>query len=187
LASTFKYGVAVIENPHRLEAAAALGHWTFAQMMAHHTSNGCALAPGDLLGSGTQSGPGEREQGCLMELTRGGREPVTLANGETRCMLEDGDTVMLRGRAERPGAVSIGFGECRGTVLPAVPVQVWLDSRVSSDSAAHLAHFGRFRPQSHDGSAFSTKRRDRASVSCPVRFWMASYPPVENTRLWPGP
>jgi len=96
-----------------------LGHWSFAQMVAHHTSNGCALAPGDLLGSGTQSGPGGREQGCLMELTRGGREPVTLGNGETRRMLEDGDTVVLRGRAERPGAVSIGFGECRGTVLPA--------------------------------------------------------------------
>ena len=79
-----------------------LSHWSFAQMLAHHTSNGCALAPGDLLGSGTQSGPGEREQGCLMELTRGGREPATLANGETRRMLDDGDTVVLRGRAERP-------------------------------------------------------------------------------------
>lgn len=96
-----------------------LGHWGFAQMLAHHTSNGCALAPGDLLGSGTQSGPGPREQGCLMELTRAGREPLALDNGETRRMLEDGDTVILRGRAERPGAVGIGFGECRGTVLPA--------------------------------------------------------------------
>ena len=93
-------------------------------MVAHHTSNGCALAPGDLLGSGTQSGPGEREQGCLMELTRGGRELVTLTSGETRRVLEDGDTAVLRGRAERPGAMSMGFGECRGTVLPAVLVQV---------------------------------------------------------------
>jgi fumarylacetoacetase len=96
-----------------------LGHWSFAQMLAHHSSNGCALQPGDLLGSGTQSGPGEREAGCLMELTRGGREPLTLPNGEQRRMLEDGDSVILRGRAERPGAASIGFGECRGTVVAA--------------------------------------------------------------------
>ena len=102
-------------------ALTRLGHWSFAQMLAHHSSNGCALAPGDLLGSGTQSGPGAREQGCLMELSRAGRESLRLDNGEERRMLEDSDTVILRGRAERAGFVSIGLGECRGTVLPANP------------------------------------------------------------------
>jgi fumarylacetoacetase len=94
-------------------------YWTVAQMLAHHSSNGCNLQPGDLLGSGTQSGPQPGQGGSLLELTQGGRQAVTLANGETRRFLEDGDTVILRARCERPGARAIGFGACSGTVLPA--------------------------------------------------------------------
>lgn len=94
-------------------------HWSMAQMVAHHTEGGCNLRAGDLLGTGTQSGPGPGEQGCLLELTRGGREPVVLPNGETRAYLEDGDTVILHAWGERPGAARIGFGECRGSVLGA--------------------------------------------------------------------
>lgn len=92
-------------------------YWTVAQMVAHHTVNGCNLQPGDLLGSGTQSGPGPGEQGALLELSAGGKRPVELGNGETRTFLEDGDCVILRGHCERDGAARIGFGECRGTVL----------------------------------------------------------------------
>jgi fumarylacetoacetase len=95
-------------------------YWGLAQMVAHHTQNGCNLQPGDLLGSGTQSGPGAGEQGCLLELSQGGRQPVVLANGETRAFLEDGDTVVMRGWCERPGWRRIGFGECRGSVLSAI-------------------------------------------------------------------
>jgi fumarylacetoacetase len=96
------------------------GYWSIAQMVAHHTEGGCALRPGDLLGTGTQSGPGNGEQGCLLELTRGGQQPIALANGEQRRFLEDGDTVVLRAWCERPGAVRIGFGECRGSVTPQI-------------------------------------------------------------------
>jgi len=93
--------------------------WTVAQMLTHHTVNGCNLEPGDLLGSGTQSGPRPSEAGSLLELTAGGRQPVTLAGGETRTFLEDGDRVMLRGWCERPGYARIGFGEAAGTVCAA--------------------------------------------------------------------
>ena len=93
-------------------------HWSVAQMVAHHTVGGCRLRSGDLLGTGTQSGPGAGEQGCLLELTRHGAEPLQLPSGERRGYLEDGDTVVLRAWAERPGSVRIGFGECRGTVVP---------------------------------------------------------------------
>jgi fumarylacetoacetase len=93
-------------------------YWSFGQMLTHHTENGCSMNPGDLIGSGTQSGPTEPEKGCLMERTFGGREPLTLPSGETRTMLEDGDTVILRGWAQKPGAVRIGLGECRGKVRP---------------------------------------------------------------------
>jgi fumarylacetoacetase len=91
-------------------------YWTMAQMVAHHTSNGCNLRPGDLLGSGTVSGPADEARGCLLELTRNGAEPIQLPTGETRNFLEDGDEVILRGYCEREGFVKIGFGECRGRI-----------------------------------------------------------------------
>jgi fumarylacetoacetase len=94
-------------------------YWTLAQMVTHHTSNGCNLRPGDLLGSGTVSGRGRDARGCLLELTRRGSEPVQLPTGESRSFLEDGDEVVLRGFCERAGFVRIGLGECRGTILPA--------------------------------------------------------------------
>jgi fumarylacetoacetase len=99
----------------------SFGHsyWTVAQLVAHHTVNGCNLQPGDLLGSGTQSGPEEGEAGSLLELTLGGKRPITLTNNEVRTFLEDGDTVIFRGWCERAGAARIGFGEVRGTLLPA--------------------------------------------------------------------
>ena len=91
-------------------------YWTSAQLLAHHTSNGCNLLPGDLLASGTVSGPGDESRGCLLELTRNGREPFLLPTGETRRFLEDGDEVSFRGYCERPGFVSIGVGDCCGTI-----------------------------------------------------------------------
>ena len=94
-------------------------YWTAAQMLTHHTVNGCNLQPGDLLGTGTLSGPTLDSACALIELTTGGQNPVQLPGGETRTWLQDGDTVILRGWCERPGAVRIGFGECVGTVLPA--------------------------------------------------------------------
>jgi fumarylacetoacetase len=94
-------------------------YWSVSQMVAHHTVNGCNLQPGDLLGSGTQSGPAPNEAGSLMELSKGGKEPITLPNGETRTFLEDGDTVVFRAACAANGAARIGFGEVRGTVLPA--------------------------------------------------------------------
>lgn len=92
-------------------------YWTAAQLVAHHTVNGCNLNPGDLLGSGTLSGPTPGEAGSLLELSQGGKQPVALPNGETRSFLEDGDTLVLRGWCERAGAVRIGLGEARGTVI----------------------------------------------------------------------
>jgi fumarylacetoacetase len=94
-------------------------YWTVAQMLAHHTSNGCNLQPGDLFATGTISGPGKDARGCLLELTWRGAEPLTLSGGETRKFLEDGDEVIMRGYCERPGAVRIGFGECRGVIVGA--------------------------------------------------------------------
>lgn len=94
-------------------------YWTVAQMVTHHTVNGCNLQPGDLFGSGTLSGPTLDQAGALIELTAGGKNPLSLPNGETRTFLEDGDAVVLRGWCEKPGAARIGFGDCRGTVLPA--------------------------------------------------------------------
>jgi fumarylacetoacetase len=106
--------------PHRLsQGNFATMYWTLAQLLAHHASNGCNLVPGDLLGSGTVSGPEKSSRGCLLELTGRGREPVTLPNGETRGFLHDGDEVILRGSANRTGVRRIGLGECRGVVLPA--------------------------------------------------------------------
>lgn len=94
-------------------------YWTVAQMLAHHTSNGCNLQPGDLLGSGTISGPDQTSRGSLLESTEGGRTPIRLPSGEERRFLEDGDEIVLKARARRDGFVAIGFGECRATVLPA--------------------------------------------------------------------
>jgi len=95
-------------------------YWTPAQMLAHHSSNGCNLQPGDLLGTGTQSGPNPGEGGSLLELSLGGKTPLVLPDGEKRSFLQDGDCVILRGFCERPGARRIGFGDCVGVVLPAV-------------------------------------------------------------------
>jgi fumarylacetoacetase len=95
-------------------------YWTVAQIVAHHTVNGCNLQPGDLMGTGTLSGPTLDEAGALIELTVGGKQPLTLPNGESRTYLEDGDAVVLRGWCEKSGAARIGFGQCVGTVLPAL-------------------------------------------------------------------
>jgi fumarylacetoacetase len=104
-------------SPVRLSRARAADlYWTPAQMLAHHTSNGCNLQPGDLFASGTVSGPSKDARGCLLELTWRGAEPLTLPTGETRAFLEDGDEVIMRGYAEREGAARIGFGECGGVV-----------------------------------------------------------------------
>jgi fumarylacetoacetase len=94
-------------------------YWTVAQMVAHHTVNGCNLKPGDFFGSGTQSGPEHKEAGSLLELSNGGKEPVDLGNGETRTFLNDGDTVIMRGFCAKEGAARIGFGEVSSTILPA--------------------------------------------------------------------
>jgi fumarylacetoacetase len=92
-------------------------YWTIAQLVAHHTINGCNLRPGDLFGSGTQSGPTEAEAGSLMELTKGGSQPIHLGQDEQRSFLEDGDTVIFRGWCERQGFASIGLGYLEGQVL----------------------------------------------------------------------
>jgi fumarylacetoacetase len=102
-------------------------YWTIAQMVAHHTINGCNLRPGDLLGTGTQSGPRPEEAGSLLEISRNGLQPISLRNTETRTFLEDGDRVILRGICQRVGFPRIGFGEASGQVLP-----------------ANIAHRGRF-------------------------------------------
>jgi len=94
-------------------------YWTIAQMVAHHTVGGCNLRPGDLLGSGTISGPEKSEAGALMELARNASDPVTLSTGEKRSYVEDGDAIILRGYCQKPGFARIGFGESRGEVLPA--------------------------------------------------------------------
>jgi fumarylacetoacetase len=94
-------------------------YWTPAQLVAHHTSNGCNLRPGDLLASGTVSGPTPESRGCLLERTWRGTEPLILPTGETRRFLEDGDEVSMRGRCERAGFRQIGFGDCRGVISAA--------------------------------------------------------------------
>jgi fumarylacetoacetase len=94
-------------------------YWSLTQMITHHASNGCPLRPGDLIGSGTVSGPEPESRGCLLERTWRGAEPLRLANGEERRFLEDGDEVTLRGRAEREGFRWITLGECAGQVMAA--------------------------------------------------------------------
>lgn len=96
-------------------------YWTVAQMIAHHTSNGCNLNAGDLMGSGTISGREETACGSLLEASAGGTRPVVLASGEERRFVEDGDEIILRARAARDGYAPVGFGECRAVVLPAHP------------------------------------------------------------------
>jgi fumarylacetoacetase len=110
-----------MEAPVRLSRSEfASLYWTLPQMIAHHTSNGCPIRPGDLIGSGTVSGPEKLNEGCLLELTRRGLEPLTLPNGETRAFLEDGDEVILKGWCEASNFRRIGLGECRGTLLPSL-------------------------------------------------------------------
>jgi fumarylacetoacetase len=94
-------------------------YWTVAQMVAHQTSNGCNLQPGDLLGSGTISGTAPDSYGSMMELTQGGKQPLQLPGGEARSFVEDGDEVIQRGRCAREGSAAIGFGEAAATVRPA--------------------------------------------------------------------
>jgi fumarylacetoacetase len=109
--------------PQRLSRTEATNlYWTVEQLVAHHTVNGCNLQAGDLLGTGTISAPRPDGYGSLLELTGGGKNAVDVASGETRTFLQDGDTVIMRGRAHAPGRVSIGFGECRGTVAPSPAV-----------------------------------------------------------------
>jgi fumarylacetoacetase len=106
--------------PKRLtQTSFATTYWTFAQMVAHHTSNGCDLATGDLIGSGTVSGPEKSSWGSLLELTARGREPIELQSGEQRGFIEDGDEIIFRGFAEKSGYPRVGFGECRAVLLPA--------------------------------------------------------------------
>ena len=109
------------EPPHPLSSTSFRhAYWTAAQLVAHHTVNGCDLRAGDLLGTGTQSGPKPAEAGSLLELSAGGKQPVPIGGGEYRTFLEDGDTVIFRGWCARPGAVRIGFGEVQGRILPAL-------------------------------------------------------------------
>ncbi|MHB2017970.1 MAG: fumarylacetoacetase [Candidatus Xenobia bacterium] len=105
-------------KPQRLSRGSFLDlYWTLGQFIAHHTSNGCNLRPGDLLASGTVSGPSPEARGCLLELTWRGTEPIVLPSGETRRFLEDGDEVTLTAFCEREGRPRIGFGECRGVIV----------------------------------------------------------------------
>ncbi|MNY19643.1 Fumarylacetoacetate (FAA) hydrolase family protein [compost metagenome] len=91
-------------------------YWTLAQLVTHHASNGCNLNPGDLLGTGTISTPDDSGCGSLLELTRGGQDPIRLPSGESRTFLESGDEIILAGRLGAPGFVALGFGECRGAI-----------------------------------------------------------------------
>jgi fumarylacetoacetase len=104
--------------PHRISRGNFRDmYWTVAQFITHHASNGCNLQPGDLLASGTVSGPEKDSRGCLLEMTWGGKEPLELPSGEKRAFVEDGDEIIMRGYCEREGAARIGFGECRGTIV----------------------------------------------------------------------
>ena len=108
--------------PHRLSRVNFnTMYWTPAQMLAHHASNGCNLEPGDLLASGTVSGPTPDSLGSLLEISKGGKEAIALPGNETRTFLEDGDEIILRGECSSPGFRRIGFGECRGVILQVRP------------------------------------------------------------------
>lgn len=108
------------QDPARLSLSSFKhSYWTVAQMVTHHTANGCNLKPGDMFGSGTQSGPSHEEAGSMLELSVGGKETITLANGEKRTFLEDGDNVIMKGWCQKDGAARIGFGEVSAKILPA--------------------------------------------------------------------
>jgi fumarylacetoacetase len=108
------------DAPYRLSSGSMTAmYWTVAQLVAHHASNGCNLAPGDLLGTGTLSGADAGSRGSLLELSVGGKQPLALVNGEMRSFLEDGDELIITAYAQAPGFARIGFGECRGVILPA--------------------------------------------------------------------
>jgi fumarylacetoacetase len=108
------------EPAHRLSTTSYRhAYWTAAQLIVHHTVNGCDLRSGDLLGTGTQSGPEPAQAGSLLELTSGGKQPLQIAPGESRTFLQDGDRVTLRAWCEKPGAARVGFGSASGLVLPA--------------------------------------------------------------------
>src|SRR5690606_41959959 len=97
-------------------------YWNIAQLITHHAVNGCKLQPGDLLGTGTLSGPSAGQEGSLLELTQSGQTPLPLPWGEERRFLQDNDEVILRAHCARPGYPTISLGECAGTVLPAIPL-----------------------------------------------------------------
>lgn len=108
-------------DPHVLARSnLKYAYWNIAQLIAHHTVNGCNLRPGDLLGTGTLSGPDAGQEGCLLEMTRGGKQCVALPWGEDRSFLEDYDRVIMRAYCQKEGHTSIGFGDCSATVLPAI-------------------------------------------------------------------
>ncbi len=109
------------DPPHRLSSTTFRhAFWTIGQLVAHHTVNGCNLRAGDLLGTGTQSGPTPAEAGSLLELSVGGSRPIQIGAGELRTFLEDGDLVILRAWCEKSGAARIGFGSAQGRLLPAL-------------------------------------------------------------------
>jgi len=116
--STEKMRQAGLE-PHVLSRGAADSamYWSAAQIVAHHSSNGCNLQPGDLIGTGTLSTESDGGLGSLLEISRGGKQPLQLPSGETRSFLEDGDEVTLKAWCEAEGAVRLGFGECVGRVV----------------------------------------------------------------------
>ena len=107
--------------PHVLSRGSADSamYWSAAQIVAHHSSNGCNLQPGDLIGTGTLSTDSDRGLGSLLEISRGGKQPLELSSGETRSFLEDGDEITLRAWCEADGAARVGFGECVGRVSAA--------------------------------------------------------------------
>jgi fumarylacetoacetase len=105
-----------IANSEFSEAA----YWTIAQLITHHTSNGCNLSAGDLLGTGTLSGEKPEQAGSLLELSQGGKKPIELSHGEKRTFLEDGDTIILKAYCQTESELRIGFGECRNTILSAI-------------------------------------------------------------------
>jgi fumarylacetoacetase len=122
----FDVGLEVLLKTRRMKKAHGISRsnfrhtfWTPAQVVTHQASNGCNLQPGDLLASGTISGPTPDSYGSMLELSEGGKKPLVLPSGETRAFLEDGDEVILRARCERAGCASIGFGEASGVVRPA--------------------------------------------------------------------